>query len=201
MSITTILFDLGNVFVDINFDSSNEEFGRRAGTSADVAKRRINGERYHEFCRGEMTCLDWHAYVQRVYGFEMPYDQFARQWADVFSPIDGMFGLARRTRASCRQYLLSNTDPLHLPWCMERFPFDGLLDGLILSYEAGAMKPDPRIYEYGVERFDIVPGESVFIDDRQVNVEGAEAFGITGIVCESPQQVERELNALGVVTT
>ena len=40
----------------------------------------------------------------------------------------------------------------------------------------------------------------MFIDDLPANVEAAKALGIAGIVCESPEQVERELNALGVVT-
>ena len=199
MPITTILFDLGKTFVDFDFDPLNEELGRRAGISADEAKLLVRG-RYDEFCRGEMTGPEWHVVVQELLRVEIPYGEFTPMWADVFTAIDGMFDLASRTRPTCRHYLLSNTDPIHLAWCMERFPFDGLLDGMILSYEAASIKPDSRIFEYGFERFDVAPEESVFIDDLPANVESARALGVAGIVCESPEQVERELIALGVVT-
>ena len=79
--------------------------------------------------------------------------------------------------------------------------FEGLLDGMILSYEAGAIKPDHRIFEYGTERFNLIPEDCVFIDDLAENIEAAREFGFHGVVITSPEQVERDLQKLGLETT
>ena len=104
-----------------------------------------------------------------------------------------MFQLAETLHRKYPQYLLSNTDPIHIPWCLDRFPLSSLLDGMILSYEIGAYKPDFRIYERGLEKFGLRPEECVFIDDLPANVEAAKACGLEGIVCISPEQVREDL--------
>jgi len=201
MAITTILFDLGKTLVDFDFEPVNQRLTESSKLSAEVAKQRTK-DRYNAFCRGEMTAVEWQKFIETDYNLPMSSEEFRRFWADIFWPIDKMFELAHRTKKHYRQYLLSNTDEIHLPWCMERYAerFEGLLDGMILSYEAGAIKPDRRIFEYGTERFDLVPEACVFIDDLPENIEAARDFGMHGIVITSPAQVESELQALGVRT-
>lgn len=53
------------------------------------------------------------------------------------------------------------------------------------------MKPDPEIYEYLCDEYWLEPEESVFIDDRPVNIKGAETCGIHGIVFRSYEQAKR----------
>lgn len=70
-----------------------------------------------------------------------------------------------------------------------------LFDGIVASGDIGLLKPDTRIYEYILEKYDLDPSSCVFIDDQHVNIYGreaasenavsvgAEAAGIFGIVC------------------
>ena len=55
-------------------------------------------------------------------------------------------------------------------------------------------KPDPEIYEYLCDEYWLEPEESVFIDDRPVNIKGAETCGIHGIVFRSYEQAKKELD-------
>jgi FMN phosphatase YigB (HAD superfamily) len=55
-------------------------------------------------------------------------------------------------------------------------------DGGIISAEAKASKPDERIYKILMEKYNLVPEESLFIDDMEVNVRAAELNGLRGIV-------------------
>lgn len=55
------------------------------------------------------------------------------------------------------------------------------------------MKPDPEIYEYLCDEYWLEPEESVFIDDRPVNIKGAETCGIHGIVFRSMSR-QKELD-------
>ena len=197
MAITTILYDLGGTLVHFDFTPINAKLAASSGKTPNEVKELVL-PRYTEFCHGRMTGRQWHQFIAETFGVSMPYNEFRRFWADIFWENGPMFGLARRLCANYRSYLLSNTDEIHLPWCLEKFPLEALLDGMILSYQVGAMKPDRAIYERGLAKFGLEPGECVFIDDLPANLDGARALGIIAVRCESAEQVERDLAALGV---
>jgi 2-haloacid dehalogenase len=96
-------------------------------------------------------------------------------------------------------YALSNWSAETFPPQRERFPFLGWFDGIVVSGLEGVIKPDPRIFRVLVERYGIDPRAAVFIDDVAANAEAAEALGIRGIHFRSPEQLRRELVALGLL--
>jgi putative hydrolase of the HAD superfamily len=55
-------------------------------------------------------------------------------------------------------------------------------DALVISWEVGALKPEPAIYRIALERLGAAAGETLFVDDRPENVAGAEALGIQGML-------------------
>ena len=59
------------------------------------------------------------------------------------------------------------------PWRM-----DGAFDEIVISCEIHMIKPDPAIFHYTLDKLRIDPQEAIFIDDRSVNVEGAQALGM-----------------------
>ena len=71
-------------------------------------------------------------------------------------------------------------------------------DGLIVSGEVGLAKPDLDIYVLAIERFEVNPATTVFIDDRPENLTGAEAAGFQTVLFTSAAQVRAELIDLGV---
>ena len=197
MAITTILFDLGGTLLHFDFSPICTTLSERSGRPPGEVSAAIE-ERYREFCLGRMTGVQWHGHLSAELGLAMTYDEFRRVWSDIFRPFESMIALARRLRPRYGQYLLSNTDEIHLPWCVEHFSLAPLLDGMILSYEIGAMKPDARIFDEGLRRAGLRPEECVFIDDLAANVEGARACGIDAVVCRSAEQVAHDLAAKGV---
>ena len=56
------------------------------------------------------------------------------------------------------------------------------LNGEVVSCEEHTVKPEPRIYEILLERYGLTPSETLFIDDREMNIEAAAALGIHGFV-------------------
>ena len=68
----------------------------------------------------------------------------------------------------------------------------------VVSAFEKCMKPDPKIYRILLERFNLVPEQSVFIDDYPQNIEGARKMGMKGIVFTSVPQVKNELIKLGI---
>ena len=69
-----------------------------------------------------------------------------------------------------------------------RFKFNAWVDMAIYSAEVGILKPDPRIYQLALVQLGIQADECVFVDDKLVNVQAAQALGMHGVQHESAQQ-------------
>ena len=64
------------------------------------------------------------------------------------------------------------------PLACERFPFLKSFTGALVSGEIGITKPDPRFFSLLIERFDLVPGATLFVDDNDANVAAASRAGL-----------------------
>lgn len=75
-----------------------------------------------------------------------------------------------------------------------------LFTDITLSYQVGAIKPTPEIYEVHLRKSGISADEAVFIDDRESNVEGAKRVGMHSCVYKSIEELAKYLEDLGVRT-
>lgn len=71
-------------------------------------------------------------------------------------------------------------------------------DVLVWSYQIRAAKPDPAIYHYVLEKLGTQPEETLFIDDRPLNVETANAMGMKGVVFATVEKLRDDLIAGGL---
>jgi putative hydrolase of the HAD superfamily len=116
-------------------------------------------------------------------------------------PMEGMEDVVRRMKArGFGIYLLSNA-AIRLKTCFQDvIPAIDCFDGVFFSAEEKCLKPQRMIYERFFERFDLVPRECFFIDDAQMNIDGARACGMDGY-CFADRDVEKlkkVLEGLGV---
>ena len=95
-----------------------------------------------------------------------------------------------------RLYVLSNYGEYLYLKSKHRLDFMPYMDGAVISYQIKMIKPDREIYEYLREKYDLIPEECVFIDDRPENVEGAKTVGMKGIRFETFEQANGELQRL-----
>ncbi len=77
-----------------------------------------------------------------------------------------------------RLYVLSNMSREFIHFLRQQPVYENF-EGDIISCEVGVAKPSADIYRVLLERFDLNPSETMFIDDRKENIEAAAAFGIT----------------------
>ncbi len=82
---------------------------------------------------------------------------------------------------------------------LEKYPIFQLLEGSVISTEVKQLKPEADIYHTLLERFQALPEECVFIDDKLPNIEGCRQVGMHGILFQSTAQLEEELRKLGVL--
>jgi HAD superfamily hydrolase (TIGR01509 family) len=98
-----------------------------------------------------------------------------------------------------KTFIFSNTNDLAIEHVRHNFPFFANFDGYIFSFEVGAMKPQPKIYE-ALETLTGKRGaELIYIDDRPENIEAGAARGWQAILHETPEQTRQALAAAGII--
>ncbi|MBT8307850.1 MAG: HAD family phosphatase [Maribacter sp.] len=96
-------------------------------------------------------------------------------------------------------YALTNWSAETFPVALQRYGFLGYFDGIVVSGEEKTRKPFKKIYEIIINRYDLSPEKTIFIDDNINNVEVATTFGIHGIHFRNAKQLLAALSALNVV--
>lgn len=79
--------------------------------------------------------------------------------------------------AGYRLYVLSNMSREFIDF-LRLLPVYRHFDGEVVSCEVGVIKPEPDIYRLLLSRYSLDPSETLFIDDRPANIEGAKVLGI-----------------------
>jgi len=115
-------------------------------------------------------------------------------------PIPGSLELLERVYNNSDYHLYSITDNTNeiLDYHRMNSGFLEKFEAVVSSSDIGTLKPDPKIYNYLLETYNLIPQESVFIDDLERNVQGAQNVGMYGIQFFNAEQCEQALNALGV---
>jgi epoxide hydrolase-like predicted phosphatase len=71
-----------------------------------------------------------------------------------------------------------------------------LFDDIVLSYELGVIKPDPKIYEIAASRLGVLPEECIFIDDNQRHCSGGAKVGMKTVCYANLEQAKKDLEDL-----
>ena len=92
--------------------------------------------------------------------------------------LPGAKELVRSTRAQPRVAALCNTNALHTERFHDDFRFHEDFDSLYLSHEIVLVKPDRAAFDYAIEKLGCPPDRILFLDDNQINADGARAAGL-----------------------
>jgi len=128
-------------------------------------------------------------------------EAFGKRFGEMIQgTIDGSIEiLAELRQRKVPLYALTNWSAETFPQQRERFAFLSWFDGIVVSGREGVIKPDARIFRILLERHGVAPESAVFIDDVAENAAAAAALGLHGIHFQSPEQLRRELIAVGML--
>lgn len=93
-------------------------------------------------------------------------------------------------------YGLTNWSAEKIGYAFANYSFFSLFDGIVVSGVEKVVKPDRKIYEILLERYSLKPGECVFIDDNQDNVDMAKVLGINAVRFDNIGNVKEHLETL-----
>ena len=195
-----IVFDIGRVLIRV--DISRIKDGLTVGlplTPEEVWSAIEKDPRWLDWQEGRISPRDWHLHLAKRLGVSLTFEQFSEVWNRALdpNPIHSESFLENLSR-NYRLALLSNTDPIHMSHDEARFPFFRFFPTRIYSYRVGASKPDPLIYREALKACKVRAEEAVYIDDIAAYAEAAQRLGMTGIVFQSPEQLQSDLRNLGI---
>ena len=97
-----------------------------------------------------------------------------------------------------RVLALTNWSAETFPIAQSRYDFLSWFEGIVVSGKEGCIKPDPEIYKILFDRYELDPGECLFIDDNPDNVAGSRACGMEAILCRSGDDLREGLASFEV---
>ena len=198
--IDTVVFDIGNVLTTFAWDKFLENKGYDKEMVERMGRASVNSDDWVQFDIGNLTTQE---IVQRFADNDPEIDD---ELKSAFSDIKDIVIKREETipwikalkAAGYRVLVLSNFSKQALEGCKDAMAFLDYVDGGILSYRDHVVKPDQAIYKLLMERYDLVPEKTVFIDDTPANIKTARELGWHGIDYKTYDQVVEELHGLGV---
>lgn len=196
--IRTIVFDLGNVLVDFDPKFYMQSFGFTKHEIQNLFHL-VYEEDWRLYDRGDYASVTdlCHAVCQKHPAYSSAFEKIlCPAWVQIHTlKEDTASYLAQLKTRGYRIYLLSNLSKESYDF-IRQYPFFGLIDGGVYSYQEHVCKPDTEIYNTLLSRYALRPDETVFLDDSAANIEAAQALGIHGIVFSSVEQAKPQLEYL-----
>jgi putative hydrolase of the HAD superfamily len=198
-----IIFDIGRVLIRVDPSRATTAFAQGISLSPQEVWSAIEKDpRWQDWQEGRLSPRDWYLHVCQHLKVTLTFEEFRQAWNDSLDPQpiqDDAF--LKRLSNNYRLALLSNTDPIHIAHMEATYNFFQYFSTRIYSCVLGASKPNPLIFREALRALKVRAEESVFIDDIPAYVEAARSLGMGGIPFVSPQQLKRDLSALGVDLT
>jgi len=195
-----IIFDIGRVLIRVDVHRA------MAGLAPDLklAPQELwssieNDSRWADWQEGRMSPQDWHLHLSKRLGGSLTFEQFKQVWNSALAPepIQSESFLEKLSK-NYRLALLSNTDSIHMSDAEARFPFFRFFPIRIYSFRVGSSKPNPLIYREALRACKARAEEAIYIDDIPAYADAAQRLGMTGLVFQSPGQLQSNLRGLGV---
>ncbi len=182
--VDAVVFDIGNILIRFAPDDFLERlFPGDEAMQQHMHEHVYTGPYWPMFDRGTMDYEEAAERLAAEFGCKKEeYMNALTGWIELKSPIEEGWRAAKRCRrAGKKLYLLSNYPQSGYERLREKFAeYFQVFDGGVISFECHQMKPEQEIYETLIERFDLEPQRTLFIDDMLDNVCGAMKLGIHG---------------------
>lgn len=197
-TVKLLVFDMGHVFIDFEWDMVCQGFCLRANITDDQFRPILKHVGSLGYENGAIATADFLTELNGKLNTTLTREEFTTLWNATFRENEEMASLLASLRQSgVPLYLLSNTNEVHYEHLQGSFNVERHFDEVILSFKVGCSKPDRRIYEEVLRRSGLKPEECLFIDDLERNVRGAAELGMNAIRFVGVADLKERLRQFG----
>ena len=194
--INTVVFDIGMVLVYFRWKELFADLGFEGDKFQKIAQATVHNPWWNIFDKGGISVEE----IVDKYAESAP--QYREDIAKIYDHGDEFVTLYdyaipwihELKERGYKVYILSNwSEPAYEANKDTHLRFLKDVDGAIMSYREGMIKPDREIYQLLCNRFHIHPAEAIFLDDNVANVKAAKEFGMQAIHFQNYEQAREEL--------
>ena len=181
----TIIFDLGAVILNINYQNTIDEFTKLGvNNAATFYSKKVQTNLFNQIETGMISSDEFLKALQKETK-NANINQVEKAWNAMLLDLpEERIQLIEKLKNNYSIYLLSNTNAIHIDAIKKQLgkrkwlAFCKLFDKMYLSHELGLRKPDVKIFEYILKEQKIKAEEVFFIDDSPQHIASAKKIGI-----------------------
>jgi glucose-1-phosphatase len=200
--IEALLFDVGGVVVEFDFERAFQAWAPQSALSVAEMRRRFSmDEAYQKHERGEIAAPQYFAHLRETLALHGSDASIAQGGNAIF--IGEIAASVNTIRAAARHwpcFAFTNSNPTHMACWTSAYPgVVALFQRIFVSSDLGLRKPAKQAFEAVAAAANLAPASIVFFDDAIDNVHGAQAAGMHGVHVQQPEDLQRALTELGVL--
>ena len=195
----TVLLDLGNVILGVDFRRVFAHWAEAAGVPAERFYERWSMDAaYAAHETGDLTFEEYTAHLSQVFEVMLAPEDWAAGWNAIWTePFHDVIALLPQIATRRPLYGFSNTNNTHTDhWSRAHEVALAPIKEIFVSSYIGLRKPNVSAYHYVCEQMGTAPDDVLFLDDNKENIDGALAAGLDARLVRSEAEVVAQLNAL-----
>jgi len=197
--VQAILFDLGGVLIEVDFEKALAHWGRCANTEIALLRSRFSIDAFYEAHeRGDIAADAYFSSLRSSLGIDLPKAEFEAGWNAVLgSEISATCALLPLLRQRFPLYLFSNSNPTHhRHWQQSCAGMLSHFERIFVSSSIGRRKPDVEAFLHVAREIGMAPRHILFFDDALENIDGALRAGFQAVHAQSARCVQDALARL-----
>ncbi len=202
MEIRNIIFDLGGVLLNVDYHATIDSFKQLGVKNIDEFFTQAHQSRIFDgLDKGKTSPEEFRDELRKLTGLSLADNEIDRAWNAMLLDLPQQnLPLLEKVKDNYRIFLLSNTNAIHFPnflkYLQEAHGYESLdlfFEKQYLSHEVGMRKPDVEIFEHVIHDNNLIPSETLFIDDTRQHVIGARKAGLQAYWLEIDKEVTLNL--------
>jgi putative hydrolase of the HAD superfamily len=207
MNIKNIIFDLGGVIIDINYNLAADAFKKLGITDFDnFYSKAKQSSLFDDFEKGLISNQDFRNALKIYLPAAITNSQIDEAWNAMLLGIPSLrVDFLQHIASRYRIFLLSNTNRIHIEaftqYNDEKFGkgyFESIFEYCYFSSDIGMRKPDAEIFEFVLAENGLLKEETIFIDDSIQHIQGALEIGLNAelLKVENGERIEEKYKYL-----
>lgn len=196
--ITNIVFDLGEVIIDLNIPGTIQKFADQSGKSLEEVRKIYSAsDVFLNYEKGLISDEQFRSGANQLLGTSYADEEFDSTWNGMLYRLPPeRLQLLKRLSSRYRIFLLSNTNAIHLRQFTKMVQavsgeksMDAYFEKAYYSHLIKMRKPDAEIFEFVLKDSKLDAAQTLFLDDNEDNISGARACGIQAERILKPDQL------------